>query len=130
MSFGAFRRLPSQRSASTSIAPFLSVRATRRVRVSQVYRRPSASKALPAGPFASVRKTSISLPGVHFISRSPGVSLKIRIAFAGPGRAFGEPETSGEVIELDFGEVLRAEKKGEQQRGAGARIISRGSLFD
>ena len=43
------QRLPSQRSASTSILPFLSVRVTRRVRVSQVYSRPCASKALPRG---------------------------------------------------------------------------------
>ena len=78
MSLGALRRLPSHFSAITSTAPFLSVRVTRRARVSQVYSRPSASKALPLGPLAFSRNTSIGLPGLHFQSGPPGVSLKMR----------------------------------------------------
>ena len=48
MSLGAFSRLPSKRSASTSIRPLFSVRVMRRVtECSQVTRRPWRSRVLP-----------------------------------------------------------------------------------
>src|ERR1035441_3992853 len=57
---------------------FRLVRVTRRAWVSQVYRRPWVSNALPAGPLADSRRLTGSLPGVHFQILSATVSLKIK----------------------------------------------------
>ena len=57
MSFGELSRLPSKRSASTVMPPSYSVRVTRRVRCSQVRRRPCRSRQLPFALFDGLRKS-------------------------------------------------------------------------
>ena len=78
-SLGAFSGLPSKASISTVIAPSCSVRVTRRVRCSQVTRRPYRSRVLPLLLFDGCRKTVTSpVTSLQHIIRSFGMSENSR----------------------------------------------------
>ena len=59
MSLGELSRLPSKRSASTVMLPSYSVRVTRRVRCSQLTRRPCMSRAWPLAWLDGQRSTLV-----------------------------------------------------------------------
>ena len=102
MSLGALRRLPSHFSASTSTAPFSSVRVTRRVRVSQVYRRPCGVERIAAGAVGSLAKDFHRLAG-HPLVEPVGRSVaEDEEAVLRPGGAFGKADVLDQLIELDF----------------------------
>src|SRR5690606_31429162 len=74
-SLGELNRLPSKRSARTVMDPSCSARVTRRVRCSQVTRRPSLSIVLPLAFSDGLRKIeTAAVSSSHFIMRLLGMS--------------------------------------------------------
>src|ERR1039458_3069076 len=119
---GAWSFLPSHWSASTSIWPSLRlVRVTRRGWVSQVYKRPWTSKALPVAPLDGSRKSAASLPEVHFQILSAPVSLNIRM----PALDQAGPSVKTKFLPIISMEILEKSWAGARATNNAATIRTR-----
>src|SRR5665213_339982 len=78
-SLGEFNRLPLKLSQMTVIEPSYSVRVTRRVRCSQVTRRPCPSRVLPLPLLDGLRNgATFPVSSSQRYMQFPGTSLQIR----------------------------------------------------
>src|SRR3954471_16755079 len=124
-SLGAFSRLPPRLSIRTVTVPSYSVRGTRRVRCSQVTRRPCRSRVLPLALFDGLRKMPTPpVSSSHFMMRLLDTSLNTSMRMSpnqtGPSAQW-KPVATRSTVLSDLGAACR---ECPQRIGSQAPVLS------